>query len=374
MIQVHVRDGIFNGGGYGGGVFDGTTMGFGGLGASGCGDSSGCGISGLGLSATPTYKWQAGDTGTSVAKALTGNGSRWTELATANPSHKCTQYGFCAKAGDVVTLPASWVSVAAPAAAVISADDVAFLVSVVNNMLFDMGLEPISGAITQVNAQLCGAADFVAKQVKAGNQLLQAQDVADFMGLATQLGALMGTLCAPLAPWPAPAKSTSAPPPAPVPTPSVVNPFVAIWASAGLNLASEAARLGHDPCLVRVSDAGSPVVSEMQRTMNALLQDNGFKPIPVNGNWDAQTCGALFALTGKWDPFISLCQIAGREDVGGWQVPAGCKSGVQPVAPTPVHPDEPVPGKKTGTTMAWMLGGLIGAAALTGLYVSMKHK
>jgi hypothetical protein len=39
-----------------------------------------------------------------------------------------------------------------------------------------------------------------------------------------------------------------------------------------------------------------------------------------------------------------------------------------------VHPDEPVPGKKTGTTMAWMLGGLIGAAALTGLYVSMKHK
>jgi hypothetical protein len=108
----------------------------------------------------------------------------------------------------------------------------------------------------------------------------------------------------------------------------------------------------------------------MQRDMNSLLQKNDFKPIPVNGNWDAQTCGALFALTGKWDPFIDLCQIPGREDVGGWQVPAGCKSGVQPIAPTPVHPDES--GKKSGSTMAWMLGGLIGAAALAGLYASRK--
>jgi LPXTG-motif cell wall-anchored protein len=98
MIQVHTREGIFGGGGYGGGLFDGSNMGFG----------------GLGLSSAPTYTWRSGDTGTSVAKAITGNGNRWTELATANPAHKCTQYGFCAKVGDVVKLPASWVA-AAPA-------------------------------------------------------------------------------------------------------------------------------------------------------------------------------------------------------------------------------------------------------------------
>jgi hypothetical protein len=90
-MDVQTREGIFGGGAYGGGVFDGGEMGFGALGASGT-----------------TYIWKKGDTGSSVAKAFTGNANKWTELAAANPTHKCATYGFCANPGNEITLPASW--------------------------------------------------------------------------------------------------------------------------------------------------------------------------------------------------------------------------------------------------------------------------
>lgn len=380
MIQVHTRGGVFGPGGYGGGIFDGSESGFGGY------EQASAGIGGLGVFPapskypngypSPTYTTKSGETGSSIALDITGSASNWTALANANPSKKCTTYGMCFGGGTVLTLPPTWVAGSASppssSGATIAKDDVAFLVDVVNSMLYDMGYAPISGAITQVNASLCGAADFVAKQIQAGNKLLNAQDVSDFIGLAKQYGATMSALCQPVAPWPVPAKSTTVPTPSPAPSPpAATNPFVAIWKSAGLDLASEAARLGHDPCLVRAADAGSAVVAEMQQSMNVLLQKNGFKPIPVNGNWDGATCGALFALSGKWDPLISLCQIAGRDDVGGWQVPAGCKTGTQPVAPTPV--DSETPTTTTKASMAWMVGGLLAAAAIAGVVATKKR-
>jgi len=100
-MDVQTREGI-----YGGGVFDGSNMGFGAIGA---------------LSPSSVYTWKAGDTGSSVAKYFTGNANNWTQLAAANPAHKCTKYGFCAKVNDVVTLPSSWVA-QAPAALPASSD------------------------------------------------------------------------------------------------------------------------------------------------------------------------------------------------------------------------------------------------------------
>lgn len=73
-------------------------------------------VSGL----TPDGKWlvQAGDTGSSIAKALTGNANRWTELKAANPAvmkkasaADIAKYGFpMPYAGNVINLPAGWVT------------------------------------------------------------------------------------------------------------------------------------------------------------------------------------------------------------------------------------------------------------------------
>jgi hypothetical protein len=55
MIQVHTRGGVFGPGGYGGGIFDGSDMGFGGL---GCVEQAAAGVRGLGN--TP-WQWMATD-------------------------------------------------------------------------------------------------------------------------------------------------------------------------------------------------------------------------------------------------------------------------------------------------------------------------
>jgi nucleoid-associated protein YgaU len=55
-----------------------------------------------------TYIIKAGDTGTSIAKAYTGNGNRWPELVTVNPSTKDAKVGFKAYPGQRVNIPASW--------------------------------------------------------------------------------------------------------------------------------------------------------------------------------------------------------------------------------------------------------------------------
>lgn len=56
-----------------------------------------------------TYVVKAGDTGTSIAKAYTGNGARWPELVTVNPGSKApAPLGFKANVGQRINIPASW--------------------------------------------------------------------------------------------------------------------------------------------------------------------------------------------------------------------------------------------------------------------------
>lgn len=56
-----------------------------------------------------TYVIKAGDTGTSIAKAYTGNGNRWPELVTVNPGSKApAPIGFKANVDQRINIPASW--------------------------------------------------------------------------------------------------------------------------------------------------------------------------------------------------------------------------------------------------------------------------
>lgn len=61
-------------------------------------------------SALATYIVRSGDTGSSIAKAYTGNPNRWPELVTVNPGSKDAKYGFKANVGQRINIPASWPS------------------------------------------------------------------------------------------------------------------------------------------------------------------------------------------------------------------------------------------------------------------------
>jgi len=113
MTDVQTREGIFGGGGYGGGLFDGTNMGFGGL-------------SGLGAFPAPskypngypgsTYTAKSGETGSSIARDITGNANRWGELVTANPETKApAPLGMKFNPGKSLKLPVSWQATAGAA-------------------------------------------------------------------------------------------------------------------------------------------------------------------------------------------------------------------------------------------------------------------
>lgn len=94
-----------------------------------------------GLTETGTqWKVEAGDTGSKIAKALTGNANRWTELRAPNPkvmargAEAVKKYGFPVYVGDIINLPSSWITVATtsrtssvpvPVAAVAPAGDLA---------------------------------------------------------------------------------------------------------------------------------------------------------------------------------------------------------------------------------------------------------
>ena len=115
MTDVQTREGIFGGGGYGGGLFDGTNMGFGGLGH----------LSGLGSFPAPskypngypgsTYTARSGETGSTISRDITGNPNRYGELVTANPETKNATYGMAFNPGKVLKLPLSWQATAGSA-------------------------------------------------------------------------------------------------------------------------------------------------------------------------------------------------------------------------------------------------------------------
>ncbi len=112
-MDVQTREGIFGGGAYGGGVFDGSNMGFGALGGLGVFPSPSKYPGGY---PTPTYTTKAGETGTTIAKDITGNGNRWNELVAANPETKDATYGMKFNPGKTLKLPASWVAAAGASA------------------------------------------------------------------------------------------------------------------------------------------------------------------------------------------------------------------------------------------------------------------
>src|SRR5512136_1104678 len=71
-------------------------------------------VSGLSESGAQ-YIVEKGDTGSGIAKKLTGNANRWTELKSVNPTimnrgaDLVKKYGFPIYVGDKVNLPASWI-------------------------------------------------------------------------------------------------------------------------------------------------------------------------------------------------------------------------------------------------------------------------
>lgn len=111
-----------------------------------------------------------------------------------------------------------------------------------------------------------------------------------------------------------------------------------------------------DPCFIEFGTANA-VVAEMQADLNRLLDQNGYKPIPVSGKWDAASCGALYVLGGQFDPVIAACRG------GYWSVPASC-------------PQKILPTKKEAKPKlsANMLGfGLLAAASAVGLVIAKKR-
>jgi hypothetical protein len=85
-------------------------------------------VSGLNETGT-VYIVEKGDTGSAIAKKLTGNAARWTELRAVNPkimargADLVKKYGFPIYVGDKVNLPSSWITVK-PSPAVQPADNV----------------------------------------------------------------------------------------------------------------------------------------------------------------------------------------------------------------------------------------------------------
>lgn len=342
MTNVNTRDGIFNGGGYGGGVFDGTTMGFGGLGTA----DAQWAVAGLGKLTAPD-KWTIGpnEWPSTVSAAVVKSGSRWKELAFAGSGLKVVtvngQQNLSPwKVGQVVQLPASWVPSGSTATPVSHPADTTtpILIGKYDDRVLELqfalnsslmarksALVPEDGILT---ATACAAIKAVVADVKAGHFDTTVDGGLD--KILKEIGTLVASACPSVA---------AAPPP-------VVGPIAPTQAAA--------------VCNFEYGDA-HPQVSSLQSQLNSALDKAGYKPISVTGVYDAATCGAIFTLGG------SFKAVASATCPSGWIVPLDC-----PDKSLPKKKDEPG-GTKTGTATAWMLGGLVGAAALAGLYFSKKR-
>jgi hypothetical protein len=499
MTDVFTRQGIFGPGGYGGGVFDGSDMGFGGLGDF---EQAAAGVRGLG--AVPTYNAPDGYV-LSLQKELnlamgTGEGGygctaklvedgvigqppwgqyasqsktcwalQWIYLATAKTGRPVSQrlrdlltaHGADFNAGCEKFTPVSFSCPTIdslqppppPEPVGPTAQEVIGLQQVLNPALFVLGFETIAENGV-VNGVLCGAIRAVNRGLSTADPAMAAnakaflQDWIDFNNFAGPTFQGWCDLVNP-ATWVTPARSAVVPTPAPVPVtsftsaqvktvqqavnkmlfitgqntiwetgvfdavlcgalqaangalrerggdlPASATPLVQEWfnvmAMVGAGVDAECAKIrgpwpqpgmaqvappptpGKDPCKIEFGDS-SLIVAKMQQEMNLDLEMEGYAPITVSGFWDAATCGALFVLKGVWDPQIAAC------GGGGWTVPAACPPGVAPIIPVKID-DEPIddvidePVTKTSTATAWMLGGLVAAAAVTGLYMATKRR
>jgi len=346
MIQVHTRDGIFGPGGYGGGLFDGSNMGFGGLGAAGCGESSGCGIAGL----TAPTQWTIGpnEWPSTVSQAVVKSTTRWKELPAANPGMKLVTINGQAnlspwKVGQVVNLPASWVTAAAPPpsgggggiSTTLSSKDISMIQEEIASTLQTLGYEgiPVDGKMSPL---FCGALKLLASM----QATLSRDDFPDFFDDMTQFGAALDASCRTVGAVQTPKKQSGgqAVPPSQLP--------------AGIVCEFE-------------FGTKAPEIVKLQHELNRALDAAGYEPIAATGIYDPATCGGIFTLSGSFHP--DPTSSAEGSNCSKWYVPLDCPDKVLPKK-------KGEPAAKTSASMAWMLGGLIGAAALAGLYVSMKKK
>jgi hypothetical protein len=116
-------------------------------------------------------------------------------------------------------------------------------------------------------------------------------------------------------------------------------------------------------------------VAAVQLNVNEQLDAHGYETGPTDGMMCEETCGGMKLASDLWG--VNFMSAYGQN----------CKSFATPAkkavaAPPPVSTLAPsttpvtssFPTKKTGSSQAWMVGGLIGAAALAGLYAATKKK
>lgn len=95
-------------------------------------------------------------------------------------------------------------------------------------------------------------------------------------------------------------------------------------------------------------------IGVLQQQLNATLVANGYKPIAVTNVWDAATCGAMFALGGKFSPKASAsCPHY-------YSVPLSCPSVTSPAKPVVAAPAAP----KQNLLLPLGIAALVGVAAL----------
>lgn len=373
MRQVEVRGGVFGPKGRGSGIFSAADRGFGGLGSE---QSVRC-IAGLGAfpSAYPNgyptaeYTVVANDTGTKIAKLITGDGNRWPELLTVNPTLRSAQYGIALPApGRKIKLPPAWVaqggSYTAPASspapapsggglpAGLSAEDWKSMVQgfafVVNDILEELGYSTVrfDGV---VDGKMCGAVDFIAKQIGAGARPGSGQAFADMVRErigTTDFGTILTQACRGATPWVAPVKVGGGAPAVPPPRPQQPPPPPPLPDEPG-----------DEQCWVEFSDR-SPAIRKLQIELNAALDAAGYEGIPVTGQYDPSTCGGVFVMKGSFKPSPAT----------------GCAQFVIPLECPEMEIPRKKGGEKSGFSTAWMLGGFAVAAAIaTAVSLRKKH-
>lgn len=116
-----------------------------------------------GLTADGKWLVTKGDTGSNIAKSLTGDSNRWKELTTVNPAlmrsraAQVKQYGFPIYVNDVINIPAGWVKTTVTAAAK------ATPVQVIPTTTAPTATTPVATAIQTVQTVLAPAGDIAAQ-------------------------------------------------------------------------------------------------------------------------------------------------------------------------------------------------------------------
>lgn len=151
-----------------------------------------------GLTSEGKWKVEKGDTGSSIAKALTGDPNRWTELKAVNPTlmkarqAQVAKYGFPIYVGDVINLPAGWVKPAvAPTAKPTVTPSTTTTAPTVTTPTATVVVpaQTVLAPMGDVAAQAAARATLVAWSKTDG---ATAAGVSDY-GSATELGATMWT-------------------------------------------------------------------------------------------------------------------------------------------------------------------------------------